>query len=287
MASVLSRAGVVSVAAGFACAASAQQVVVPNSFATVEGPGNNSYPFTIHVKPSQRYQQVHASSEFSALAGPHQLREIRVRPDAQFAFPAWTASTTIDMRFSTTQSGPDQLSTTFAQNVGPDETIVYSGPVMYGTNQTSSGTVPGPWAFDISIPFQTPFVYDPSRGHLLMDVRRDGNPLSQVRPLDSVGDTPGDSVSRGYSDSSAAPIGFVDSAGLIVLFVFSPVGGGCYPNCDQSTTAPILNVQDFTCFLQRYAAGESYANCDESTTAPVLNVQDFTCFLQRYAAGCP
>jgi serine protease AprX len=63
--------------------------------------------------------------------------------------------------------------------------------------------------------------------------------------------------------------------------------GGCYANCDNSTTSPVLNVQDFTCFLQRYAAGESYANCDNSTQAPTLNVQDFTCFLQRYAAGCP
>jgi hypothetical protein len=63
-------------------------------------------------------------------------------------------------------------------------------------------------------------------------------------------------------------------------------GASCYPNCDGSTTSPLLNVQDFTCFLQRYAAGESYANCDNSTTAPVLNVQDFTCFLQSYAAGC-
>ena len=61
----------------------------------------------------------------------------------------------------------------------------------------------------------------------------------------------------------------------------------CYANCDASTTAPVLNVQDFTCFLQRYAAGDTYANCDGSTTAPVLNVQDFTCFLQGYAAGCP
>jgi hypothetical protein len=63
--------------------------------------------------------------------------------------------------------------------------------------------------------------------------------------------------------------------------------GGCYANCDQSTVAPILNVGDFTCFLQRFAAGESYANCDNSTVAPVLNVGDFTCFLQRFAAGCP
>ena len=64
-------------------------------------------------------------------------------------------------------------------------------------------------------------------------------------------------------------------------------GGGCYANCDNSTTAPVLNVADFTCFLNRFAAGESYANCDESTTAPVLNVADFTCFLQSFAGGCP
>jgi len=30
-----------------------------------------------------------------------------------------------------------------------------------------------------------------------------------------------------------------------------------------------------------------YANCDSSTAPPVLNVQDFTCFLQKFAAGCP
>jgi hypothetical protein len=63
--------------------------------------------------------------------------------------------------------------------------------------------------------------------------------------------------------------------------------GTCYANCDGSTTPPSLNVADFTCFLQRYAAGDNYANCDGSTTPPTLNVADFTCFLQRFAAGCP
>jgi hypothetical protein len=29
-----------------------------------------------------------------------------------------------------------------------------------------------------------------------------------------------------------------------------------------------------------------YANCDKSTTPPVINVADFSCFLQRFAAGC-
>jgi hypothetical protein len=60
----------------------------------------------------------------------------------------------------------------------------------------------------------------------------------------------------------------------------------CYANCDGSIVAPTLNVADFTCFLQQYAAGNSYANCDSSSVVPVLNVADFTCFLQRYAAGC-
>jgi hypothetical protein len=65
------------------------------------------------------------------------------------------------------------------------------------------------------------------------------------------------------------------------------VAAACYANCDGSTAAPVLNVNDFNCFLNSYAAGSAYANCDHSTVAPVLNVNDFSCFLNKYAAGCP
>jgi hypothetical protein len=78
-----------------------------------------------------------------------------------------------------------------------------------------------------------------------------------------------------------------DTAAGMRIIVQAGSGSTCYANCDESTTAPVLNVADFTCFLNRFAAGESYANCDQSTTAPVLNVADFTCFLQSFAAGCP
>jgi hypothetical protein len=61
----------------------------------------------------------------------------------------------------------------------------------------------------------------------------------------------------------------------------------CFANCDGSTSPPILNVNDFTCFLQRFAAADCAANCDGSTSTPVLNVNDFNCFLSRFAAGCP
>jgi hypothetical protein len=61
---------------------------------------------------------------------------------------------------------------------------------------------------------------------------------------------------------------------------------GCYPNCDKSTASPILNANDFQCFLNRFAAGDPYANCDGSTSPPVLNANDFQCYLNTYAAGC-
>jgi hypothetical protein len=63
-------------------------------------------------------------------------------------------------------------------------------------------------------------------------------------------------------------------------------GVECFANCDRSTTAPALNIADFACFLNAFAAGAAYANCDESTIPPILNIQDFACFLNRFAAGC-
>ena len=69
-------------------------------------------------------------------------------------------------------------------------------------------------------------------------------------------------------------------------FWFVAPGAACYPNCDNSTTPPVLNVLDFACFLNAFAAGDSYANCDHSTSPPTLNVLDFACFLNAFAAGC-
>jgi hypothetical protein len=73
-------------------------------------------------------------------------------------------------------------------------------------------------------------------------------------------------------------------------------GPACYANCDGSTSAPVLNVADFTCFLHRFAEAQQlpqsqqqshYANCDRGYQPPVLNIADFTCFLHQFAAGCP
>ena len=61
----------------------------------------------------------------------------------------------------------------------------------------------------------------------------------------------------------------------------------CYANCDRSTLSPKLNVLDFICFLNKFAANDPYANCDQSTITPAINISDFVCFLDKFAAGCP
>ncbi|MFN0132456.1 MAG: GC-type dockerin domain-anchored protein [Phycisphaerales bacterium] len=73
------------------------------------------------------------------------------------------------------------------------------------------------------------------------------------------------------------------------IVLTTPTGGltvSCYANCDDSTVAPLLNVADFACFLNRFSAGDARANCDGSFAAPMLNVNDFICFINKFAAGC-
>jgi hypothetical protein len=69
---------------------------------------------------------------------------------------------------------------------------------------------------------------------------------------------------------------------------YTPAAAPCYANCDQSIVPPVLNVDDFTCFINAYGQAQTlphaqqvthHANCDGSVIAPVLNADDFTCFI--------
>jgi hypothetical protein len=65
------------------------------------------------------------------------------------------------------------LSTTFAQNLGTNNTLVFDGTV-----NVTTGNLPGPGntrQFDIVFPFTTPFLYDPAAGNLLLDMQFSAN----------------------------------------------------------------------------------------------------------------
>jgi hypothetical protein len=89
------------------------------------------------------------------------------------------------------------------------------------------------------------------------------------------------------------PMGVGDVRGLAAVRRRVPE---CYANCNGSTLAPVLNVDDFSCFISEYSAAmqlpvslriSHYANCNRSTKPPVLTVDDFVCFMTTFVAGCP
>ena len=107
--------------------------VTPNAQASVEGNGNNTFPFGIGNDPyevpsgTQRYQQVYSASD-----SPPWPRVGSISPRWPFdpmppsvpsSQPRCPTSALIFNRLAS----PDALSTTFANNVGEDDTIVYGG----------------------------------------------------------------------------------------------------------------------------------------------------------------
>ncbi len=60
------------------------------------------------------------------------------------------------------------LSTTFANNVGPDNTLVFSGS---DTMNGAGCAGPAPCPFANNIMSTTPFLYNPANGPLLIDVQ--------------------------------------------------------------------------------------------------------------------
>ena len=58
----------------------------------------------------------------------------------------------------------------------------------------------------------------------------------------------------------------------------------CQPNCDLSEGPTRLNVNDFVCFINKYAALDPYANCNVDS---VIDINDFACFMGKFAQGCP
>jgi hypothetical protein len=122
----------------------------------------------------------------------------------------------------------------------------------------------------------TALIWDPANGlRSLRDVLISaGAPLGDWNPVTAEGISENGTTIVG---SASGPLGLRAYRATIPHF--------CYPNCDGSTAAPLLNVADFTCFLQKFAAGDTmYANCNNDA---FLNATDFTCFLGAYAAGCP
>ena len=201
-------------------------VVAPNSLVTVQGDTGNLFPI-LSAQPI-RYQQVVDKSQFGSFAaGGEYITQMAFRVHSPgIAFSASIGSFQVNL--STTAKTPDALSTTFAANVGTDDTVVFP-PAAVDFSTSVSGPADGPQAFDLVITFATPFLYDPSKGNLLVDIRNSSGAThdpANDQQIDAVS-TGGDSTSRVYNlgDASATTAGQtgggfqMDTFGAVIRFV--------------------------------------------------------------------
>jgi hypothetical protein len=95
-----------------------------------------------------------------------------------------------------------------------------------------------------------------------------------------------------YSDDPGTPNsgvpGGTGGALVIDMGAHEFQGAGCYADCDMMTGPGVLDIFDFLCFGNLFAAGQPYAcDCDLSTGPGICDIFDFLCFGNAFAAGCP
>jgi hypothetical protein len=193
-----------------ACAAWAipLQYVVPNNLANAEG---NSSSSDLLRTAASTFQQVYSASEFG-FAPTNRIDAISFRMDGetgQSFVGTWNASVFL----STTLRSPDSLSPAYGDNAGPDSVQVFGGRFLIWATNT-----PGLRAFQVRIPFETPFFYDPTRGNLEVAIVTSAGPKDLVLDAQLAAN---DSVGRVFGGISTS--GSVDSLGLVTEFEITPV----------------------------------------------------------------
>lgn len=192
-------------------------VVVPNANETMNGNNGSKIPFS---QGGGRFQQIFEASQFSAITGPQRITEIAFRRDSSTtSFNVTIADVQINL--STTSSTPLTLSSSYASNVGPDDLIVHTGPLTL----SASGTTVVPKPFDITIPLDPGFDYDPSQGNLLLDVRmidtfgRGGTvPFFDANSLQDEDARVYCNIQCSVDDSNGIP----DGLSMVARFTFAP-----------------------------------------------------------------
>lgn len=202
-----------------------QSVVIPNANATVAGNAASGLPST---PVSAEFQTVYDPSQFSA--GPIYITGFSFRAAPGTGPLNFTVSG--NAYLSTSPHSPNStegplLSTTFANNVGPDNTLVFSGSF---TMSGAGCAGPAPCPFANTIVFTTPFLYNPANGSLLIDVQATAasEASGQTDKIDC--NAPGCSIAAINTSPLGTPTATnVGYGGTITQFTYAPVPTGSSP----------------------------------------------------------
>jgi hypothetical protein len=189
----------------------AASVVVPTSIANADSQFGSGFLRAANYRSQSVYGAVNFPSDIGLV-----ITELRFRPD-YFYGRAFTATiSNIQINLSTTLRNPESLSSTFANNVGTDDTVVFSGSLTVSSQFIGPPT--GPKEFDIVVPLTTPFLYNPAAGHLLLEVRNfSGSDASHLSGR-SVGNDNGSRVGGNLLSPGGAPDPGVEA----MLVIYTP-----------------------------------------------------------------
>jgi hypothetical protein len=196
-------------------------IVVPNAEKNV--PGNDVAGGPSSPTPSI-FQELFGSGQFTS-TGPIEITKLSWRA-APGMGPVDIGLGNVSLYLSTSPNFPNSsgplMSTTFANNVGPDNTLVYSGTNVTLSDAGCSG--PGVCPFDLNFNFTTPFNYNPAHGRLLAEFVFTGLELNSANGQDFQDfSAPGGSVAQVFeAGSTTATTGSFDYSGVITQLTFVP-----------------------------------------------------------------
>lgn len=214
----------------------ADTIVLPAALANTDANSESVFPASLNALGGFRVMQVYDAAPFlAASAGrPIAISQFALRPDAVLQTAPGTMDISLQAFLSTTSRSPDFaspnfLSNVFAENVQGVETKVLDGTLDLHSTGAPGGGAPGP--FDVHKPFIAPFVYDPTAGNLLLDLRIESVGASVIVTDFVRADGAGAGVARilgisanAMSAATSPPFGPpFDRTGLVTEFTFAVV----------------------------------------------------------------
>ncbi len=205
----------------------AATVVVPTGLDSIEGnSGSRNVLGFINVA---RMQQVFNADQF--LIGPTIITSVSFRANGAafggiFGGPGTAFSRTtqgFQLQLSTTSASADNLSANFAANIGSNVIdVVPRSNVTYSSSALSSnGTTRD---FDVTFNFVNSFLYDPTRGNLLLDITSFNGSDRSGTTLDGQS-VVGDGTSSLFLQNGTSGTGATSTFGYVAQFGTADVAG--------------------------------------------------------------
>lgn len=209
---------------------------VPVVAGLTDGSNGNRFPWD--TTGGMHWQQVFAASNFAGHVG-ETIDQIAYQWASVYGGSLGYQIDAV-IRLSTSLNATGSLDTTFANNVGSDNTLVFSQTGFVVGSVSSSG------GFDFALPLSTPFLY--TGGDLLLDVVvTNGTGLGDTYFLSNADSSPLTQRNYGVEGSPAATSGIVDFRGFATQFNF--VAAASAPEIDPGTASLPLTFSLLTSLL--------------------------------------